>query len=169
MRKAINTKSTIVFILLCAFGIGGAQTLFSQGQRPAPDPPKGPLQRSEEILYFKRMADSGPKRGQEIYFFKCWVCHNAYTRAEGTTAPTLKDLYKRPMLLSGQPVNDETVANKIRNGGPGMPGYKYALTDTDINDLVAFFREGLCCWEDKEEHEPPLNPRFRAPRTPPRQ
>ena len=162
MRKAI------VFVLLCAFGIGGAQTLFAQ-QRPAPNPPEGPLQRSEEILYFKRMADSGPQRGKEIYFYKCWVCHNAYTREAGSPAPTLKDLMKRPIMLSGQPMNEENVANKIRNGGPGMPGYQYSLSDADINDLVGFFREGLCCWEDKEEHEPPLNPRFRAPRTPPRQ
>ena len=172
MQKAINTKSTIVFILLCAFAFGaGAQTLFSQaaGQRPAPNPPRGELQRSAEILYFKRMAESGPRRGQEIYFFKCWVCHNAYTREAGSPAPTLKDLYQRPMLLSGQPVNDQTVADKIRNGGPGMPGYRYSLSDQDLNDLVGFFREGLCCWEDKEEHEPPLNPRFRAPLTPPRQ
>jgi mono/diheme cytochrome c family protein len=160
-------KQATVLILLFAFGIGGAQALYAQ-QRPAPNPPPGPLQRSEEIIYFKRMADSGPQRGKEIYFYKCWVCHNAYTREAGSPAPTLKDLMKRPIMMSGQPMNDENVANKIRNGGPGMPGYKYSLSDADINDLVGFFREGLCCWEDKEEHEPPLNPRFRAPRTPPR-
>ena len=174
MKKAGNTKSLSIYILLCAFAFGaGAQLLFSQAsgssQRPAPNPPRGELQRSAEILYFKRMAESGPRRGQEIYFFKCWVCHNTYTREAGSPAPTLKDLYQRSMLLSGQPVNDQTVADKIRNGGPGMPGYRYSLSDQDLNDLVGFFREGLCCWEDKEEHEPPLNPRFRAPLTPPRQ
>ncbi len=163
MRKAIG------FILLCAFGLAGAPALFAQDQRPAPNPPEGPLQRMEEILDFKRLGESGPLRGQEIYFYKCWVCHNTYTREAGSPAPTLKDLYQRPVMLSGQPMNDENLANKIRDGGPGMPGYRYSLTDQDIRDLVAFFREGLCCWEDKEEHEPPLNPRFRAPRTPPRQ
>jgi mono/diheme cytochrome c family protein len=168
MSKLSNTKHTIPVILLCAAGIAaGAQALVAQ-QRPAPNPPQGPLQRSEEIIYFKRMADSGPKRGQEIYFYKCWVCHNAYTRAEGSPAPTLKDLVKRPIMLSGKPMTDENIADKIREGGPGMPGYKYSLSDQDLRDLVGFFREGLCCWEDKEEHEPPLNPRFRAPRTPPR-
>jgi len=163
MRKAI------VFILLCAFGLAGAPALFAQGQRPAPNPPEGPLQRMEEILDFKRLGQSGSLRGQEIYFYKCWVCHNAYTREAGSPAPSLKDLYQRPVMLSGQPMNDENLASKIRDGGPGMPGYRYSLTDQDIQDLVAFFREGLCCWEDKEEQEPPLNPRFRAPRTPPRQ
>ena len=171
MRKRESRKSVRIFLLLLALACGaGAPLLFAQGgQRPAPNPPQGNLQRSAEILNFKRLADSGPRRGQEIYFFKCWVCHNTYTREAGTTAPTLKDLYKRPVLLSGQPVNDQTVAEKIRNGGPGMPGYRYALSDQDMQDLVGFFREGLCCWEDKEEHEPPMNPRFRAPLTPPRQ
>ena len=60
--------------------------------RATPDPPKGNLQRSTEILYFKRFAESGAERGKEIYFYKCWVCHNDYTRAAGTTAPTLRDL-----------------------------------------------------------------------------
>ena len=160
-------KKAIVLILLFAFGIAGAPALYSQ-DRPAPNPPAGPLQRSEEIIGFKRMAEGGPQRGQEIYFYKCWVCHNAYTREAGSPAPTLKDLVKRPIMLSGKPMTDENIADKIREGGPGMPGYKYGLTDKDINDLVSFFRAGMCCWEDKEEHNPPLNPRFRAPRTPPR-
>ncbi len=159
-----NARRLVLAIIL----IFGASAAALHGQtaggdsRPAPDPPKGSLQRSEEILYFKRMADSGPERGQEIYFFKCWVCHNAYTRAAGTPAPPLKDLYKRPKLLSGQPVNDQTVTEKIKKGGPAMPGYQYSLSDQDISDLVSFFREGKCCWEDKEEFDPPRNPRYRA-------
>ena len=63
------------------------------------------------------------------------------------------------MLLSGQPVNDDTVKAKIREGGPGMPGYKYGLTDKDITDLVEYLREH-CCWD---EQSPPPNPRFRNP------
>lgn len=131
-------------------------------QRPSPDPPKGNLQRSAEILYFKRLADGGPDRGKEIYFFKCWVCHNEYTRAAGTPAPSLKNLYKRPKLMSGQPVNDDTVAKQIREGGAGMPGFQYSLSDQDKSDLVSFFRSGKCCWEDSEEHDPPRNARYRA-------
>ena len=108
-------KSARILILVFSLGLGGGtQMLSAQGAggsgRPAPDPPKGNLQRSAEILYFRRMAESGPDRGKEIYFFKCWVCHNAYTRAAGSPAPTLKELFKRPVLLSGKPVNDETVA-----------------------------------------------------------
>ena len=131
-------------------------------ERGSPNPPKGNLQRSAEILYFKRLAESGAERGKEIYFFKCWVCHNGYTRAAGTLSPDHKDLYKRATLMSGKPVNDETVAEKIRNGGPLMPGYRYTLSDQDMADLLSYLREGGCCWEEKEEHNPPPNPRFKG-------
>jgi len=74
----------------------------------------------------------------------------------------VRDLYKRSRLISGQPVNDQTVAAKIKNGGPNMPGYQYTLTEKDLADLVSFLREGKCCWEDFEEKEPPPNPRYKA-------
>ena len=59
-------------------------------------------------------------------------------------------------------MNDETVAEKIRNGGPLMPGYRYTLSDQDMADLLSYLCEGGCCWEDKEEHDPPPNPRYKA-------
>src|SRR5256886_12517994 len=112
------------------------------GARGTPDPPRGSLQRSAEILYFKRFAESGAERGKEIYFYKCWVCHNDYTRAAGTTAPTLRDLYKRPRLISGQPINDETVVAKIKNGGPNKTAHPYTPTEQDLADLMGFLPEG---------------------------
>ena len=154
-----------MMVLVIGFSGADAALLFSLQKsvdRGTPDAPKGNLQRSWEILNFKRFADSGPDRGKEIYFYKCWVCHNDYTRAAGSPAPTLRDLYKRPKLLSGQPVNDETIAAKIKNGGPNMPGYQYTLSERDLADLVSFFREGKCCWEDSEEKEPPRNPRYKS-------
>ena len=155
----------LMMVLVIGFSGADAALLFSLQKsvdRGTPDAPKGNLQRSWEILNFKRFADSGPDRGKEIYFYKCWVCHNDYTRAAGSPAPTLRDLYKRPKLLSGQPVNDETIAAKIKNGGPNMPGYQYTLSERDLADLVSFFREGKCCWEDSEEKEPPRNPRYKS-------
>src|SRR5439155_15069006 len=124
--------------------------LQNSGARPAPDAPKGNLQRSSEILYLKRFAESGSERGKEIYFYKCWVCHNDYTRAAGTTAPALRDLYKRPRLISGQPINDQTVATKIKPGGPGMPGYQYTLNERDVADRVSFLPDGTCFWSGLE-------------------
>ena len=117
-------------------------------------PAKDYYQRSLEIYEFRKAAKNGPERGQEIYYFKCWFCHNEFTQG----IPKLANLYQKPTLLSGQPVNDATVKEKLRNGGPNMPAYKYALKDEDLNDVVSFIKEkGF--WDNDA---PPLNPRFRA-------
>jgi len=141
-----------------------AQSSQSGSAAASADPQYDRHQRSGDVFYMRRMGESGWQRGREIWYMKCWICHNDYTRqandpAKSTVAPTLKDLYKRPMLMSGQPVNDETVKTKIREGGPGMPGYKYGLTDKDLTDLVEYLREH-CCWDAQN---PPPNPRFRNP------
>jgi streptogramin lyase/mono/diheme cytochrome c family protein len=129
------------------------------GGSAAAQVPDGNLQRSTEIYNLNTLAPGGARRGEELYYYKCWMCHNAYSVEAGTPASLLKSLYQRPVLMSGEPVNNETVAEKIRNGGPLMPGYRYSLSDNDIADLVAYIRSGDCCFEGEE---PPPNPRYRG-------
>lgn len=122
---------------------------------PAADaPPPDYGQRSLEIYEFKRVAKSGAERGKEIYYYKCWFCHNDF--AEG--APKLVGVYQRGTLVTGRPATDDGIKEQIREGSAGMASYKYTLSETDIEDLVTFIREG-CCWKDDE---PPLNPRYVA-------
>jgi mono/diheme cytochrome c family protein len=111
-------------------------------------------QRSLETYEFRRAAPSGPERGREIYYYKCWFCHNEFTK----NAPQLTGLYGRGTLLSGLPVNDDNVKDRIRNGGDGMAAYKDTLSEGDLNDLVSFVRE-KCCWDSDA---PPPNPRYQA-------
>ena len=128
------------------------------GQAPAQSEPaaqgKDYYQRSLEIYEFRKAANRGPERGREIFYYKCWFCHNEYTK----DIPKLTGLYQRPALLSGQPVNDGTVKDKIRNGGPAMAAYRYTLSDPDLDDLVSYLRE-QCCWNSDS---PPSNPRYLA-------
>ena len=111
-------------------------------------------QRSLETYEFRKAARSGPERGREIFYYKCWFCHNEYTK----NAPQLTGLYGRGTLLSGLPVNDTTVKDRIRNGGAGMAAYKYTLSEADLDDLVSFVRD-KCCWDSDA---PPPNPRYQA-------
>jgi virginiamycin B lyase len=113
------------------------------------------LQRSLRLDNYRIVADSGAGRGENIYFFKCWMCHNQYTKS----APLLKDLYQRKNLVGGAPVNDDTVTAKIKEGGAAMPAFKFSLSDTDIADLQAYFHSGKCCADGEN---PPLNPAYRA-------
>jgi mono/diheme cytochrome c family protein len=111
-------------------------------------------QRSLQTFEFRKAAQSGAERGREIFYYKCWFCHNEFS----TTAPHLTGLYQRETLLSGLPVNDENVKNRVRNGGAGMAAYKYTLSEADLDDLVSFVRD-KCCWDSDA---PPLNPRYEA-------
>ncbi len=161
---SLTKGSKIVFLVSLGSAVWGGSLIgqFAPEQGASLPPAaektgtKDGYQRSAEIYEMKTTAKDGPQRGEEIYYYKCWYCHNKYAK----TAPLLKDLYKRPTLLpSGEPVNDRTVAAKIRNGGPAMPGYRYALQDADIADLLSYFREGKCCFEGDA---PPANPRYRG-------
>lgn len=150
-------------IMLC---VGGPMNRFAAAQTSTAQKPAvagaadvfDDLQRSAKQYMFQLSAGGGAKRGEEIYYFKCWICHNEYTIKAGTPAPPLKDLYKRATLNAGDPVNDQTVGEKIRNGGPLMPAYRHTLSDKDLADLVAYLREGTCCFEEN----PPSNPWYRA-------
>jgi mono/diheme cytochrome c family protein len=121
----------------------------AQEQKPVE---KDYYQRSLETYEFRKAAKSGAERGREIFYYKCWFCHNEYT----THAPQLSGLYQHPAMLSGLPVTDANVKERIRNGGAGMAAYRYTLSDADIDDVVAFVRE-KCCWDSDA---PPLNPRY---------
>jgi streptogramin lyase/mono/diheme cytochrome c family protein len=113
------------------------------------------LQRSLRLDTYRIVADSGAARGEVIYAYKCWMCHNRYTQG----GPYLKDLFERQQLVSGPPVNDETVAAKIKEGSPLMPAFRTSLSDSDIADLVAYIRSGKCCVEGEN---PPANPWYQA-------
>jgi virginiamycin B lyase len=154
MRRS-TLAGLAIFALVILAGPGGIAS-FAQAQTGAAA--TNLLQRSFEIYNYNVAATSGPQRGEVIYYYKCWVCHNDYTIAAGSPAPTLKDLFGRAQLRTGDPVNDTTVANQIRNGSAQMPAFGTFLKDNDILDLLAYLHEG-CCYE---ETNPPKNPWYRA-------
>src|SRR6266545_1230890 len=90
------------------------------------------LQRSVGIYGYNVAANSGPMRGEVLYYYKYWFCHNDYAREAGSLAPGLKDIFKRATLVTGEPVNDDTVAKHIRNGSPQMPAFGTTLKDAEI-------------------------------------
>ncbi len=115
---------------------------------------RDPYQRSLAIYEFKKAAQSGPDRGREIFYYKCWFCHNEFAKG----APALKGVFQRDKLLSGRPTTEDGIKDEIRNGGAGMAAYKYTLNDADLSDLAAYLKD-QCCWDS---NSPPPNPRYRA-------
>jgi len=152
-RRIVTT--TIAACLMASVAAAQETGPATPGAKPETKPiEKDYYQRSLETYEFRKAARSGPERGREIFYYKCWFCHNEYTK----NAPQLTGLYGHETLLSGLPVNDANVKDRIRNGGAGMAAYKYALSEADIDDLVSFVRD-KCCWDSDA---PPLNPRYQA-------
>ena len=141
--------ATGAIAVACLFSLSAV----AQAPAPAAAPiAKDSYQRSVRTYEFRKAAQSGPERGREIFYYKCWFCHNEFTK----NAPQLTGLFQRGTLLSGLPVTTENVKNRIRNGGEGMAAYRFTLNEQDIDDLVSFVRD-KCCWNSDA---PPLNPNY---------
>ena len=122
---------------------------------PTPATSRDDLQRSYRTDHYLEVAESGVDRGENIYWHKCWACHNKYQQA----APTLEGLFKQAALITGVPVNEENVAAHIKKGGPGMPSFRTTLSDSDVADVVSYLHSEKCCVEG--EHLP-ANPWYRS-------
>jgi len=148
LKKAIGILSSVSMGM--ALFLGYLAGTSAQAAAVAP-----PLQGTRAAR--NQPAKGDPVRGSEIFYLKCNMCHSK-TAAFG---PLLDDLYKRSKLVSGKPVNDETVTDKIMNeGGEKMPAFRYTLSPADLADLLSYLREGKCC---PDPDNPPPNPRYRAP------
>ena len=165
-RKAANVLLILALGLAALLWEGNSfdKPAFAQGAPPqaaagaGKEVPLDEHQRSAQVFYMQRFAKSGWQRGEEIYYMKCWICHNDYTiKAEKGAAPTLRGLYKREGLWNGDPVDDGTVTKQIKDGSTRMPGFRFTLNDKDMADLMAYLRD-KCCWN---ENKPEPNPKYR--------
>ena len=107
---------------------------------PTPAMNRDDLQRSYRTDKYLEVAESGVDRGENIYWHKCWACHNKYQQA----APQLEGLFKQAALITGVPVNEENVAAHIKKGGPGMPSFGTTLSDADVADVVSYLHSDKC-------------------------
>lgn len=83
----------------------------------------------------------GEKLGRKLFQTRCAMCHvgqDPATELAKETAPRQTTL--GPLLSKAQTVNESGLRDKIKNGGAKMPGYKYALTDEQIDLVVAFMK-----------------------------
>jgi mono/diheme cytochrome c family protein len=78
-------------------------------------------------------------RGRHIYDQECIRCHEPYSRW-GVHGPSLKNLYQKPYLPSGIPVNDDRLRDVILMGKAKMPSFRKNLTDHELKDLLAYLK-----------------------------
>ena len=164
MRATRYTCLVTTTVLTCGlFGVGPVQLASQRAPGVPANDVVDRFQRTYEVLQYNEVATSGVARGETIYFYKCWMCHQKLSRTglpgsgakadtSGQAGPPLRDVFKRPMT-------DEAVAAKIKSGGPGMVAFGHTLTDADIADLINYLRSPRCCFENDN---PPKNPNYQA-------
>ena len=157
-------------LLLYVGDWSGAQVFaqsVSSSPQPAPAEAKGkyadpdtPWRHAVRVSANRKIGPG--KRGQEIYYLRCWMCHSEYAMAtDPMPAPSLRDVFKRR--------DAQDVERMIRTGSARMPRYtRETLTDEEVKDLVMYleqkcgtFPTGGGCFD---EHNPPPNPLYRFPR-----
>jgi cytochrome c2 len=72
-------------------------------------------------------------------FARCKSCHNI-TSGDTKFGPSLKGLFKKAKLKTGEPVNEETVQHVIDEGVGSMPPYGSILKPQEKADLMAYLK-----------------------------
>jgi len=148
-------------VLMCVLsGVGLAQLGSAGAPRGGPaDRLVDRFQRTHAVLGNNELATSGPARGETIYFYKCWMCHNTGARQgdeSGLVGPSLQN-------VAGRLKTDEALAAKIRAGGPRMPAFRHTFSDADVADLISYLKSATCCYETDQA---PKSPHYNADTTP---
>jgi streptogramin lyase/mono/diheme cytochrome c family protein len=161
MRRQLALLSATAFVVSLFFSISMAGPAIAGkspdgvADTPTPAASHDDLQRSYRTDHYLEVAESGVERGENIYWHKCWACHNKYQQA----APQLEGLFKHAALITGVPVNEENVAAHVKKGGPGMPSFGTTLSNSDVADVVAYLHSDKCCVEGESL---PANPWYRS-------
>lgn len=159
MRMATYRWLVALIVLTSGvFGVGLAQLASQQASAgDAGTAIVDKFQKSYEVLANNEVAKSGVGRGETLFFYKCWMCHNPGAEGDrsGLVGPPLKDVVTR---LRGE----EAVATKIKMGGARMPAFRHNFTDADLADLIAYLKSSKCCYDNQD---PPKNPHYNADTT----
>jgi cytochrome c len=83
-----------------------------------------------------------PAKGKEIFMANCEICHNADSD-EQKIGPGLKGLWNKPAhkMADGtehKEHTDEIIRNQIVKGSSAMPPIGAALSEQELNDLMAY-------------------------------
>jgi mono/diheme cytochrome c family protein len=97
---------------------------------------------------YAQQAQSSPqlgdaeKAGRKIFQTRCAMCHVGQEPAVEMSSPNAerRPATMGPLLSRANTTNEAALKQKIKDGSVKMPAYKYALTDQQIDQVVAFMK-----------------------------
>ena len=86
-------------------------------------------------------TDAAAKRGEQVFFKRCSVCHSADTD-DMKVGPSLKSYFQRPApsLSNGAPApqTDAGIRDLLQHGTRNMPRISQDLSEQETSDLLVF-------------------------------
>lgn len=82
------------------------------------------------------------KSGRKIFQTRCAMCHVGQDPAVelGNDSAPRRQTTFGPLLSKALTVDAAALREKIKNGGPRMPGYKLTLTDEQVDQVIGFMK-----------------------------
>ena len=77
--------------------------------------------------------------GRRVFDANCARCHEPYSKS-GLHGPSLRNLYKKQFMPSGQPANDDRIGEVILRGRAKMPAFGGALSQGQVDALLAYLK-----------------------------
>lgn len=94
---------------------------------------------SARVAQVPKSASPDLADGKQVYEQKCEACHFSAS-GEKKIGPGLAGLMKRPKFKNGMAANNDNLRRVIERGGKDMPGFRSALKEKQIRDLIAYVR-----------------------------
>jgi mono/diheme cytochrome c family protein len=98
-------------------------------------------------LYAQQAQSSPPlteaeKSGRKIFQTRCAMCHVGQEPAVEMSSPNTerRPATMGPLLSRANTTNEAALKQKIKDGSVKMPGYKYTLTDPQVDQVIAFMK-----------------------------
>ena len=77
--------------------------------------------------------------GRRVFDANCARCHEPYSKS-GLHGPSLRNLYKKQFMPSGQPANDDRITETILRGRAKMPSFGGTLSQHQIDALLEYLK-----------------------------
>jgi mono/diheme cytochrome c family protein len=91
-----------------------------------------PLVAAQNLSDSKSLS-ANERAGEKLFLQRCSLCHFGYAMNYQTYGPPV---YKDVVIERGE----NAVRAKIMDGSPMMPGWKYSLKPSDVDNLIAYLK-----------------------------
>ena len=83
-------------------------------------------------------ADRAAMRGEAWFYQRCSLCHMGRIVKDDTYQPMAPRL--TGVLKNATPQRDAAVREKVQQGSPRMPGFRYNFTPAEFEELMAYLK-----------------------------